>query len=168
MRIGILSDTHGRKDRLQRALELLSERGAEAMVHCGDIGSVECLGVLAGADAPTYAVAGNTDRHVERLSKEATRSGVSFHWEVVEVPLGDSRFLVATHGHDEEILAELVQGEQFPYVCHGHTHRFEDERVGSVRVICPGALRHPRHPRHPTVALLDTETDVLERIDVAS
>ena len=52
-------------------------------------------------------------------------------------------------------------GGQFPYVCHGHTHRLRDDRIGDVRVINPGALNHPRNPRHPTIAVLDTATDTL-------
>ena len=166
MRIGILSDTHGRQDRLQRAMELLSQRQFGAVVHCGDIGSNECLELLGQARVEAYAVAGNTDRHIQDLVETARRLGVDFHSEVIEVPLGDGRHLVATHGHEDGVLAELIQGKQFPYVCHGHTHRFRDERMGAVRVICPGALRQPRHPRHPTVALLDTGSDVLEQIDV--
>ena len=63
-------------------------------------------------------------------------------------------------------LSALIASGQFPWVCHGHTHRTRDERIGKVRVINPGALKSPRDPRHPTVAVLDTEADMLEFIEL--
>ena len=164
MKIGIVSDSHGRGDRLQSAMEAFASRGVQAVVHCGDIGSTQCVEALSSIDAATYAVAGNVDAHVKQLGSAAATSGVTFAWEVVEVPLGDGQHLVATHGCDQEVLEELIRGEQFPYVCHGHTHRVRDERIGPVRVINPGALRSPKAPKHPSAAILDTDGDPLEFI----
>ncbi len=165
MKIGILSDSHGKAQRLAAALEVFSDRGVDAIVHCGDAGSVECIEMLGVAGAAACAVAGNMDRRRTRaMAAAAERCGVAFATSFVEVPLGGGQFLVATHGHDAGLLAELIAGEQFPYICHGHTHRVRDERVGKVRVINPGALAHPRDPHYPTVAILDTDTDAVERI----
>ena len=65
--------------------------------------------------------------------------------------------------NDRNILRELVAEGQFAYVCHGHTHRFQNELIGKVRVINPGALYHT-WPH--TVAILDTETDTVEQIRI--
>ena len=163
MIIGILSDTHGDTGRLARAVEVFSHHQVQAIVHCGDFGSVECLRVLAGAAPNVYAVAGNTDHHIQELADEADRLGIAFAAEIIQAPLGDGRALAATHGHDEQLLGELIADHQFPYVCHGHTHRIRDDRVGDVRVINPGALcRAKIH----TVAVLDTDDDVLEHVIV--
>jgi uncharacterized protein len=166
MIIGILSDTHGRDARLKAALEILRQRGAQAVVHCGDIGTFECLEILGQCGIAAYAVAGNVDAHLPNLEAQALKAGVTFSSEVVEVPLSKGQYLVATHGHDEAILSELLVGQQFPYVCHGHTHKTRDERIGSVRVINPGALFNCRGPNYHTVALLDTQTDELEFLKV--
>lgn len=165
MKIGIVSDTHGREKTLQKAVTLLLARGAETIVHCGDIGSARCLEILAESDLKVYAVAGNMDRHAEDLEQAAQQAGVTFAWETVELPLGDGQYLVATHGHLEGILRELLVGQRFPYVCHGHTHVARDERVGKVRVINPGAIFHPRRGS-PTVALLDTDSDSVDFLSV--
>ena len=133
-------------------------RGAEAVVHCGDIGDAACLKALAHGGQAVYAVSGNTDRNVAQLAQAAAEAGIEFHWEVVEVPLSDGRFLVATHGHDRELVNGLLLGRQFPYVCLGHSHQPRDERFGPVRLINPGALH--RAVKY-TVALLDTATDDL-------
>ncbi len=166
MRIGIVSDSHGKVHRLGRALEALAGRNVEVVVHCGDVGSEACIELLALSNVEVYAVAGNLDRHVDSLRKAAEVHRVHFATEVIEVPLEDGRYLVVTHGHDGAVLEELIAGGQFPYICRGHTHRFRDERRGAVRIINPGALRFPRDPRHPTAALLDTKSDILERIDL--
>jgi putative phosphoesterase len=149
-------------------MECLAKAGVDAVVHCGDIGSVKCLQALARAEAPVYAVAGNMDRHLEELAAEAAALSIRFSPRTVEVPLGDGQYLVATHGHREDLLRELIGGGQFPYVCHGHTHRRRDERVGDVRVINPGALRHGRCGRHPAVVVLDTDRDELTVIEIGS
>ena len=166
MKVGIVSDSHGDAGRLRSALRVLAERGADAIVHCGDVGSIQCVRALGAAGAAAYLVLGNMDRHARELAGAARDCGVNLHWEVVEVEIAEGRHLAATHGHDAAILRELIAEGQFPYVCHGHTHEVRDERVGKTRVINPGALRHSKHPRRPTVALLDTQTDTLEFIDV--
>lgn len=167
MKIGILSDSHGKTARLGRAARELADCGAEALVHCGDIVTAESLAVLAESGLDIYAVAGNMDKHVAPLRSEARASGVHFHAEMIEVPLGDGQYLVALHGDDEQLLNELIDGGQFPFICHGHTHRPRDEQVRGVRVINPGALRHPRGTDAKTVALLDTDTGELDWIEIA-
>jgi uncharacterized protein len=163
MIIGILSDTHGDADKLEQALDVFSHHAVQAIVHCGDVGSVECLRMLAEAAPKVYVVAGNTDRHLMELADEAERLGVSFSSEIVLVRADGRAVLAATHGHDEQLLGELIRDHQFPYVCHGHSHRIRDERIGDVRVVNPGALfRAKMH----TVAVLDTDADVLEHIIV--
>jgi hypothetical protein len=145
------------------AMEVFRARGVETVVHCGDIGSVRCLELLAGAGTPAYAVAGNMDRHVEELEANANECGVQFAWEVVEVPIDGGRRLAATHGHDARVLGELIADGQFAFVCHGHTHLPRNERVGKTRVVNPGALHHA-HPY--TVAVLDTASDTVEHVPV--
>lgn len=159
MVLGIVSDTHGRTERLRSALKLLAARGAQVIVHCGDVGDAACLELLGGCGLPVYAVAGNMDRRVEDLELLAESLGVHFAWEVIEAPLGDGRFLAVTHGHDERVLGELVRSGEYPYVCHGHTHAPRDQRIGKTRVLNPGAL-HNASP--PTVAVLDAAADSVE------
>ena len=160
MKIGIVSDTHGKTKRLSLALEELKALGAEAIVHCGDLGAADCLRALGRAGIPAHAVAGNMDRHLPSLPEIAAGASVQFSPLTVEVAIGDGNFLAATHGHHEHVLAELIVGGRFPYVCHGHTHACRDERSGGVHVINPGAISTPYRLRpHPSAALLNTVAD---------
>src|SRR5215218_7842215 len=56
MIVGVISDTHG----LLRAEALDALRGADLIVHAGDVGAPEILDRL-GAIAPTTTVRGNVD-----------------------------------------------------------------------------------------------------------
>ena len=164
MDIGIVSDSHGHKKRLKAAMAVFAKRRVDAIVHCGDLGSLACIGFLASGGVPAYSVAGNMDRHIPHLAAEAAKAGITFAWEMVEVPIGDGRYLAALHGDKTETMADLLHAQQFPYVCHGHTHRVRDERIGGVHVINPGAICYPRDSRHPTVAILSVETDQVEHV----
>lgn len=159
MKIGIVSDSHGKAALLRKAVATLLDAGAQAIVHCGDVGNSECVDVLAEAPVPAYAVAGNMDRHPERLKAQAEKTGVHFSRDTILVPIGQGEYLVATHGNRPETMRQLLEDGRFRYVCHGHTHLPRNERIGQVRVINPGALHHA-HPR--TAALLDSESDTVE------
>ncbi|MDP6542502.1 MAG: YfcE family phosphodiesterase [Phycisphaerae bacterium] len=166
MLIGLLSDSHANALRLENAVALLIEHGAEVLVHCGDIVAADQLAILAYRGADVYLVAGNMDRRPEKLAEEARGFSVNFAADFLEVPLGDGRHLIALHGDNQQLLNEFITGRQFPYICHGHTHRTANKTYGPVRVICPGALDGPRKPKYPTVAILDTDSDTVKFIEV--
>jgi len=166
MRVGIVSDSHGHTDTPVRALEMLSDQGCDAIVHCGDISNRSSVDALGAAAAETYLVAGNMDRRYHDLADDARRAGVHFSPRCIEAPLGGGEHMAVTHGHDGRLLDGLVAGGHFAYVCHGHTHKRRDERNGRVRIICPGALSHPRRPHRAGLAVLDVDTDELTFIDL--
>ncbi len=168
MKIGIVSDSHGKSKRLAKAIGMLTEAGAQAILHCGDMGSDDCVKLLGNAGVPAYAVSGNSDRHPGDLKIIAAEAGVTFSTETVEIPIGPDQYVIATHGHDEGLLGSLILGGQFPYVCHGHWHQTRDEKIGPTRVINPGSIARPRgRGHHRTCALLDTETDTVEFFEVS-
>jgi len=177
MKIGIVSDTHGRADRLRAALSILADRGVQAVVHCGDVGSRECLEALAELGVKAYAVGGNMDLEDpgdpgSGLPQPTEVAGVTFAWESLAFPVAPGVCVAVAHGHDPFAFAELVNEPTNKFILHGHTHCQRDERVerdgplGPVHIINPGALCKPRNPNRPTAALLDTETDTVEFIDV--
>lgn len=167
MILGILSDSHGRADRVQRAVRLLTERGAEAFVHCGDVGGEAVIGALAGTRS--WFVWGNTDLPDPTLAQYAGALGLTPPASVPTWIRADGKTIAVFHGHEhafERLMAGLEQGDDgtaalgrhVDYVLHGHTHVARDVRVGAVRIINPGALK--RAERY-TVATLDAAADVV-------
>jgi putative phosphoesterase len=160
MLIAILSDTHDKTDPLIPALARLRDRGAEHFIHCGDVGGQRVLDVLAGY--PVTFIWGNNDWDVAALEEYAIKLGLTCGGRAVELTLDGKRFTVI-HGDDPYLKRRIIVEQQPDYLLQGHTHQFDDERVGRTRVINPGALYRAK-PK--TVALLDTATDLLERIIV--
>ncbi len=159
MKLGILSDNHGRIPVFRDALALLRQEGAEAFVHCGDIGGIEAVEELAGLQA--WFVWGNTDapdpawrRHVEAI-------GLPWPDGSLELELGGKRIAVF-HGHESGFEA-AVDAAAHDYLLYGHTHRSDDRRLGRMRAVNPGAL-HRVATR--TVALLDLGCDALQFLPV--
>ena len=75
MLLSLLSDTHGAQATTAQAIELLRQAGAEAFVHCGDVGSADILDELAGTQA--WVVLGNTDAGDENLVRHGAALGLT-------------------------------------------------------------------------------------------
>jgi hypothetical protein len=155
MRIGILSDTHDRVAAMKVAIDLLARERAEFFVHCGDVGSERVLDQLAGL--PAAFVWGNNDFDRMELQRYAEKLGIACHGAFGELELGGKRFAVL-HGDDFRLRQRILTEQRHDYLLQGHTHVRLDQRIGKIRCINPGAL-HRANPK--TVAMLDTETDVL-------
>jgi putative phosphoesterase len=154
--LGILSDSHGRRERVRTAIRLLTEAGAERFVHLGDLEDASALDDLAGL--PFAIVFCNCDderdlgRTAECLGIECVHPG-----GILEV---GSKRVAITHGHLEGELRRLRSLDP-DYLLHGHTHERRDRIEHGIRTINPGAL-HRAVPH--TVALLEVESGRLETI----
>ena len=143
MRIGIISDTHG----LLRPEALSALRGADHVLHAGDIGGEEVLAELR-AIAPVTAVAGNID---------GFRCGDA--GETARVMLDGVRFYL-THILDRprhprpEVQTELRR-DPADVVVFGHSHLPHDEVLGSVRFVNPASAGPRRFDYPVSVAMLE-------------
>ncbi|MHC4441949.1 MAG: metallophosphoesterase family protein [Planctomycetota bacterium] len=155
MKIGIISDSHGRVQAVRQALGLLTDAGAEGIIHCGDLGGLEVLDELAGR--PCWFVWGNMDRPNPAWRKHLEALELPWPTIPMEITLEGKR-LAIFHGHEPEF-AKAIKTASYDYLFHGHSHRREDYLRGKMRVINPGALQRVREK---TVALLDLKNDRLE------
>lgn len=152
MKLGIMSDSHGQVQRVREALTLLDAAGAEAIIHCGDVGGIEVLEELAGRRC--WFVWGNTDCPRPRWQAEVEALGLPWPTGSLRLFLAGKRVAVY-HGCEPDFRRAIESGEH-DYLLHGHSHRREDYRVGRTRVINPGALY--RASVH-SMALLDLVED---------
>ena len=125
MKIGILSDSHKRVGRTSQVIELLKEKGAQQLIHAGDIVKVEVLDALEKSGLPYIAVYGNNDAHLH---------SVDHHYNLVEEPyhfkLGN---LTATLMHHPTYLSN-----QRDIMIYGHTHDLDVRFDNKTLVLNPG------------------------------
>lgn len=140
--IGVLSDTHGTLP--DAAYEAL--KGADAIVHAGDIGCGPVLDVLETI-APVVLVRGNNP-----CATEAGRP------QVADVVLGGVSILVA-HSEEDLLFAATPSGGPARVVVTGHTHvGYAEERDGVLRVN-PGSPTQPRGGSAASVAIIEIHGD---------
>ena len=167
VRLGILSDTHGRADACRLAVRTLLDMGAQALAHCGDVGEESVLDELAGH--PVWFVWGNNDLDRSRLARYAADLGLACLGNLGRFQLGGKTFAL-THGDNASVIAAIraaaasrepaagPAGGPDDYLLTGHTHVAHDRRDDRLRWINPGAL-YRAQPK--TVALLDVSADNL-------
>lgn len=146
MLIAIIADTHlprGRRELPERCVELL--RGAELVLHAGDISTVDVLDRLRALGPRVVAVHGNVDEPALRESLPVD----------VELDVGRAR-LAMTHdaGPARGRLARLRN--RFPdadAVVFGHSHIPLLENDGRVQIFNPGSPTDRRRQPQPTMGL---------------
>jgi putative phosphoesterase len=134
--LGLISDTHG----LMRPEALDALRGADLIIHAGDIGDPAVLESLARI-APVRAIRGNIDKDAWAANLPTT--------EVVE--LGPHSIYVL-HNFTELDLDPAAAG--FTTVVSGHSHRPTVEKWGGVLFVNPGSAGPRRFKLPVTVATL--------------
>lgn len=136
MRIGIVSDTHGHTVNAMAAVRMLESLEVERVIHCGDVGGDEIIGLFAGW--PTHFVCGNVDDR-RRLCSAIAAAGQHFHDAMGTLELSDRR-IAFLHGDDVPLLRQTIAGGKYDLICHGHTHVAKQFRQGPTLVLNPGAL----------------------------
>jgi uncharacterized protein len=159
VKLGLLSDSHGRAEITGRAIAALEKRGCEILFHLGDIGSHTVLDEFIGHHA--RIVFGNCDDAPDlRRYAEVMQIQVDHPMGRLEI---SGKTIAFTHGHIPEMMRQAL-AEGVDYLLHGHTHEIHDERAGQTRIINPGALfRATRY----TAAVLDPAADSLEIIELS-
>lgn len=151
MRLGIISDTHGKLR--PEVFDVFAE--VDHILHGGDIGPIDLLTELE-AIAPVTAVYGNTDGFEVR-----TRCP-----QVAECEL-DGFIVVVTHGDQFGSPTPQVLHEAFPQaeiLVYGHTHKAVLELVDkTVTVMNPGSAGIARFGVPATVGIMELEPGIPPR-----
>ena len=136
MRVGLVSDTHGRFDGSLPGLLA----GCDLIVHAGDVVGQEILHQLA-AIAPVQAVRGNCDTGA---------LGAGLEDELV-LRLGELTALVV---HDAGNVEPAIEAAKAQVVIHGHSHLPGARMVGGVLFVNPGSAGPRRFKLHRSAGRL--------------
>lgn len=151
MRIGVISDTHGRL-RPEAAEKL---QGVDCILHAGDFDSPDILQAL-DRIAPVYGVRGNNDWG--SWAQELPR--------IMQLKLDGVTFCVT---HRRADVPWNLTGVNV-VIC-GHTHQYADEWLEGRLWLNPGSCSYPRPYRAvPTMVLLTTGENggvTLEKVELS-
>lgn len=148
-RIGIVSDTHG----LLRPEVAESLQGCERILHGGDINKPEILEALQRL-APTFAVRGNNDKEWAGTLPET-----------LSLALYGVRFFMV---HNKKHLPKNMEG--MDVIIYGHSHKYEEKRIGGQLFLNPGSCGPRRFAQPITFAVLEIGEDgslQVEKIEIA-
>ena len=135
--VGVISDTHG----LIRPEALAALKGAELIIHGGDIGRVEVLQSLS-AIAPVCAIRGNNDR--DSWAKKLP--------DVLHLQINGRRFCVI---HNVNEFDDDPKAARIDAVISGHSHKPSIVTRDGVLFINPGSAGPRRFKLPVTVARLN-------------
>ena len=160
MLIGIISDTHDNVDAIDRAVRIFKEYKVDLVLHLGDIVAPMTISNFDGLNIKF--VRGNNDGDILNIKKRIEEIGGDYLGDISQLDL-DGKSFALYHGTHPQILFALIHSDKYDYILRGHTHKQQDERVGSTRIINPGAL-YGRAEK--SIAVLDVLEDNLEFIDI--
>ena len=150
MELAIVSDTHmPRGDRRLPDACVARLRAADAILHAGDLMTVEVLELLEALGPPVHAVHGNVDEPALRIRLPAVR-----------VVVADGARIVITHdaGPAERRLARLRR--RFPdadAVVFGHSHQPLHEERDGFHIFNPGSPTERRRAPSHTMGMARAE-----------
>lgn len=131
MKLGIISDTHDRLDRIEKAGSIFNENKVGLVLHAGDFISPFALKRFAKLQTKLIGVYGNNDGDRIMLKEVATELGFELHNSPWEFDI-DGKKVVIMH---EPLFIQFLSG--YDLVIYGHTHNL-DIREGKPIVVNPG------------------------------
>lgn len=144
MLIGVISDTHDHVERMEKAFEIVAERGVGMVCHLGDWVAPDMLDLaekLAKDIAvPMKSVLGNNDREVfEIIQSGGNRWDMEIGLQKMFFTADDTR-IALYHGTDANITKEIIDSDKFNAVFTGHSHQPRIETVRNTLWLNPGTV----------------------------
>ena len=132
MKICIVSDSHDNRRLLEHAAEDARARGAEAVLHCGDIVAPTTLRVLKQFGLPVHAIHGNNTGDLFHLARIAHESNgqISYYGQDASLALAGRKIFMVHYPHYARAMA--ATGD-YDLVCNGHEHKARIEEIANVK-----------------------------------
>jgi len=168
MKICIISDSHDHREHLAAAVADASQRGAQAVLHCGDVVAPSTLHVVQPFGLPVHVIHGNNAGDTYHMAKLANEPGsnVIYHGQDASLRLHGRNIFAVHYPHYARAMA--CTGD-WDLVCNGHEHRAHIDKVPNIKggetvLIDPGTVGGVSAPA--TYVLGDLETMAFEILKV--
>lgn len=160
MKLLIISDSHDNIVRLRHVLGFAEKLKVGAIIHLGDWYRVVPEEIARVKNIPVYTVLGNADYRPE-LREELQQASIKYSENFLELELDNKKIGLS---HYPSGIRNLIDGQKYDLLLHGHTHKRKNEVHGKTRVLNPGALQGTQLP---SFAVYDTSSGEVEFVDIA-
>lgn len=132
MKICILSDSHDNRHLLDLAASDAKSKGAQAILHCGDIVAPTTLRILFKYGLPVHAIHGNNTGDIYNMTKLAAKSDglLHFYGQDAGLELAGKRIFIVHYPHYARAMATTGDWD---LVCCGHDHRVEIDTMDNIK-----------------------------------
>jgi putative phosphoesterase len=155
MLVGLMSDTHDNLPLIDKAIAKMNEMRVALVLHAGDYVAPFVIPHFKELKSKLIGVFGNNDGDRELLKKRFNENpNLEIHRSFAEIAAEGTR-IALLHGSDQELLKSLIEGENYDFIVHGHSHSMETYRKGKMLVVNPGEVCGYLTGK-ATVAVLDT------------
>ena len=144
MKICIVSDSHDNRELLKEAGADAHARGAEAILHCGDIVAPSTLAVLREFNIPIHVINGNNTGDMHTMYRMASKpdNNIHFYGQDADVRLSGRKIFIVHYPHYAEAMATTGDWD---LVCCGHDHKTSIAPVSNIKggttlLINPGTV----------------------------
>lgn len=168
MKICIVSDSHDNRFLLDAAVKDGKKRGAEAVLHCGDVVAPTTLRILNPIGLPVHVIHGNNTGDLFSMSRLSYNqdSVVQYHGQDAGIELGGKKIFMVHYPHYAEAMG--TTGDWDIVMC-GHDHTASIREINNVKgsttlYINPGTVGGVGAAA--TYAVGDLETMEFEILDV--
>jgi putative phosphoesterase len=159
MRLGIISDTHGKVELTRPAVRMFESLDVNAVLHCGDIGSLAVVELFAAW--PTHFVFGNCDYDHAEFAAAIGQTGQTCHGLFGDLEIEGVR-IALLHSDDRRRFRATIDSGDYRLVCYGHTHVAAVDRYGDTTVLNPGAIYRATQHSVAIVDLPAVEATIIE------
>lgn len=160
MKIAVISDSHDNIWNLEKALTMIKEERADAIIHCGDFVAPFVLKRLNSANIPVYGVLGNNDGSGFMLAQTAAAlKNITLFETIGSYNDGDYKIGFT---HKREVAEGLMFSGRYNLVCYGHSHRYTLEKNGNAILLNPGEIMGGEGS--PSFCMVDTITTVIKQV----
>ena len=166
MKVCIVSDSHDNRALLKEAGADAHARGAEAILHCGDIVAPSTLSVLREFKLPIYVINGNNTGDMHTMYRMASKpeNYIHFYGHDADLDLAGRKIFIVHYPHYAEAMATTGN---YDLVCCGHDHKTNIRPVNNIKgkttlLINPGTVGGVAAPATYVFGSLETmEFDVV-------
>jgi len=132
MKICVVSDSHDNRYLLASAVKDAKLKGAEAVLHCGDVVAPTTLRILQPLGLPVHVIHGNNTGDLYNMSKltHEPNSVIQYHGQDAGLTLHERRIFIVHYPHYARAMGATGDWD---IVCCGHDHRSDIDYINHVK-----------------------------------